>query len=142
MDIAAHPMVERTKPVDVVRAAYAAHAAGDLQRVFELLAPDIEIVQTSALPWGGRHAGHDGARRFFATLAAWTAASPTPERYVEAGEDVVAIGRLTGHARRSGRPIDLDVVHVWSVREDRIVRFAAYIDTPAMLHALGGVPPG
>jgi uncharacterized protein len=28
-------------------------------------------------------------------------------------------------------------VHVWELREGKVVRFNAYIDTPAMLEALG-----
>lgn len=129
-------------PLPIVRRAYAAHAAGDVASVFALLAPDVEIVQTPDLPWGGRHVGHDGARAFFGALATWTDAKPEPERFVEAGDDVVAIGRLRGHARGTGRPIDLEIVHVWTVRDARIARFAAYIDTPAMQRALGGDADG
>jgi ketosteroid isomerase-like protein len=123
--------------LDVIRRAYAAHAAGDLATVFALLHPEVEIVQTPELPWGGCHRGHDGARRFFAALAGWVDAQPRPERWFVAGEDVVACGRLVGRARRDGRPIDLEIVHVWTVRDGQAVRFAAWIDTPAMRRALG-----
>ncbi len=127
-------------PIDdaerVVARAYAAHAAGAVADVFAVLSPTIEILQTPALPWGGRHVGHDGARRFFGALAEWLDAKPEVDRFVRAGEDVVAIGNLRGRVRRNARPIDLEIVHVWTVRDGRIERFSAYIDTPAMLEAL------
>jgi ketosteroid isomerase-like protein len=57
--------------------------------------------------------------------------------YIPAGNDVAVVGKLRGTARASGKRIDLDIVHVWTVRDGRLLRFAAYIDTPAMLEALG-----
>ncbi|MBF5046412.1 nuclear transport factor 2 family protein [Aggregicoccus sp. 17bor-14] len=122
--------------LQLIQEAYAAYARGDVAAVFSLLHPDVEIHQTPLLPWGGDHRGHAGARTFFQRLGEHTQAVPQPEQYLAAGDDVVAVGRLRGRARASGRPIDLAIVHVWTVREGRIVRFTAYIDTPAMLQAL------
>jgi ketosteroid isomerase-like protein len=94
-------------------------------------------LQTTELPWCGQFRGHDGARQFLATISHHTEATPEPVRIFSAGPEVVVIGRLRGKARATGRPIDLDIVHLWTVRDQQIVRFAAYIDTPAMLIALG-----
>jgi ketosteroid isomerase-like protein len=55
----------------------------------------------------------------------------------EAGEDVVVIGRLKGFAKATSSPIDLEIVHVWTIRDGLAVRFCAYIDTPEMKRALG-----
>ena len=124
-------------PLDVVRRGYAAYAERDLATIFALLDPNIELVQTPLLPWGGTHHGLDGARRFFGRIAELTDAAPEPAAFIPAGDDVVEIGRLRGRARATGRPIDLAIAHVVTVRDGRFVRFAAYIDTPAMLAALG-----
>jgi ketosteroid isomerase-like protein len=37
----------------------------------------------------------------------------------------------------SGASFDVDEVHILTVRDRRVVRFEAHIDTPAMLAALG-----
>src|SRR3954463_3729037 len=50
--------------IDVVRAIYAAMAASDLGDLFEHLDATIVITQDPALPWGGRHVGHDGFAGF------------------------------------------------------------------------------
>jgi ketosteroid isomerase-like protein len=122
--------------VDLVKSGYEAYARRDFAAVFSLFDPELEVVQTPLLPWGGTYRGTDGAREFFSRLAAEVDATPQPESYISAGDDVVAVGRLKGRAKRSGKPIDLAITHVWTVRDGRIVRFAAYIDTPAILEAL------
>jgi len=63
---------------------------------------------------------------------------PEPEIYVPAGDDVAVYGRLKGRAKTSGAAIDLPIVHVWTMQLGRATRFAAFIDTPAMLKALAG----
>ena len=124
-------------PLDVVRRGYAAYAARDLPTILALLAPDVELVQTPLLPWGGTHRGVAGAQAFFGRIAQLTDATPEPATFIPAGDDVVVVGRLRGVARATGRPIDLAFAHVVTVRAGRFARFAAFIDTPAMLGALG-----
>jgi len=126
-------------PLELIQSAYASYDRGDFAAVFALLSPDIEIVQTDLLPWGGTHHGHEGARTFFSLLGQHTEAMPKPEVFVPAGNEVAVYGRLRGTARASGKPIDLAIVHLWTVENDLITRFAAYIDTPAMLEALSPI---
>ena len=118
--------------VDLVRRGYEAYAERDLFTILSLFDPEIEIVQTPDLPWGGHHRGLSGLKEFLSKLSAEVDALPAPEYYVPAGDDVAVVGRLRGRTRRSGKEIDIAIVHVWTVRDGRIVRFAAYIDTPAM----------
>jgi ketosteroid isomerase-like protein len=58
------------------------------------------------------------------------------ERFVEAGDQIVQIGRTRGQARATGRTFDVPEVHVWTMRHGKVVRFEAYVDHPAMLAAL------
>ena len=53
--------------IEVVRAVYAAMAERDFDRLFELVDPACVITQDPALPWGGRHVGHDGLATFALT---------------------------------------------------------------------------
>ncbi|HJQ30665.1 MAG TPA: nuclear transport factor 2 family protein [Pyrinomonadaceae bacterium] len=124
--------------VELIRRGYEAYARRDFAAVFALLHPEVEIYQTDSLPWGGTYRGHEQAREFFRRLSEQTEGGPEPAEFLAAGDDVVATGRLRGRVRANGRPFDLAIAHLWTVREGKIVRFAAYIDTPAMLAALGG----
>jgi len=122
--------------LDLVKGIYAAYARRDFAAFFALLDPDVEIRQTRQLPWGGEYRGHDEARDLFRSVAELTETTPEPEEYVESGETVVAIGRLRGRAKRTSHPIDVRIVHAWTLRDGKVVRYDAYMDAPAMLAAL------
>lgn len=122
--------------VELVRRGYEAYARGDFAAVFALLDSEVEIYQTSLLPWGGTYRGHEEARAFFRKLNELTEGRPEPTEFISAGDDVVATGRLRGRVRANGSEYDLAIVHLWTVREGLVKRFAAYIETPGMLSAL------
>lgn len=124
-------------PEEIVREGYTRYGQRDVAGVFELLTDQILITQTTELPWGDEFHGHDGARRLFGLLNQYTEATPEPLEYVAAGDDVAVIGRLKGSVRANGQAIDLAIVHVWTVPDGKITKFAAYIDTPGMLKQLG-----
>ena len=46
--------------IELVREVYTAICARDVGRRFELIDPTFVVTQDPALPWGGRHVGHDG----------------------------------------------------------------------------------
>ena len=60
------------------------------------------------------------------------------EQLIPAGESVVAVGRSRGKVRANGNVFDIPVVHVWTLRDKRVVKFESYVDTPTMLAALEG----
>jgi uncharacterized protein len=88
------------------------------------------------LPWGGRYAGHDGTAKFFTTLLSHTDSRVVIGTLFAAGDDVVQVGRTQGKTVGAGVAFDVDEVHIWHLRNGRVVGYDAYIDTPAMLKAL------
>ena len=121
---------------EVVRQVYEAFKRRDIPAVMNVLAPDVEIVQSSEIPWGGTYNGHDGALQFFATLTQAITSAVVLERLVDAGDHVVAIGRTQGTVNATGNRFDVQVAHVWAFKEGRVARIAFYIDNPTMLAAL------
>lgn len=115
---------------------YDAFRSRDLPTIFGLLAPDVEIHQASEIPWGGTYHGHEGAAAFFAKLVATITSSVTLERFVDAGDHVVAIGRTRGTVNATGKAFDVPIAHVWTVRDGLVRRVEYYIDDPTMLAAL------
>jgi ketosteroid isomerase-like protein len=123
--------------IELIQSVYDAYHRRDFAYVFARIAPDLEIIQTTELPWGGVHKGPDGAQKFFAKIAEHVDALPTPELFIPAGDDVAVVGRLRGTAKKTGSFIDIPIVHVWTIRDGKFARFQAWIDTPAMREALG-----
>jgi hypothetical protein len=96
----------------------------------------VEFRQTQLLPWGGCFRGHDGAREFFERLRNAIESAVTVERFIEAGDHVAVTGRTRGHTRSGRSAFEVAIAHVWTVRDGRVSRFEAYIETPAMPAAL------
>jgi ketosteroid isomerase-like protein len=115
---------------------YDAFKTRDMDVIQEIFAPDIAIWQSPELPWGGDHHGHDGAFTFFLTLLEHIESRVTTESLFAAGDHVVQTGRTRGKVRANGAPFDIPEVHVWELRDGKVVRYQVYIDTPAMLAAL------
>lgn len=123
-------------PAQVVEALYESFRQKDMAKVFGLLAPDVELVQSAELPWGGHYRGHEGAREFFGRLTSHVQSSVTIERMISAGDDVVAIGWTQGNVNVTGAAFRVPVAHLWQVRNGKAVRAQFCIDHPTMLPAL------
>jgi ketosteroid isomerase-like protein len=123
--------------IALVRRIYEAFATRDTDVIQELFALDVRISQSAELPWGGEYEGHDGAFTFFLKLLENIESQVTTESLYAAGDHVVQTGRTRGKVLANGATFDIPEVHVWELRDGRVVRYQVYIDTPAMLDALG-----
>jgi ketosteroid isomerase-like protein len=125
-----------TTNLDVVRGVYTAFERSDLAGVLAMLEAEVEVYQSGEVPWGGRYRGHAQVQEFFMKLAAAVESRVSTERFMEAGDQIVQIGRTRGQARATGRTFDVPEVHIWTVRHGKVVRFEAYVDHPVMLAAI------
>ncbi len=131
-DAATHPNVA------LVRRLYDAFAVVDLDAILEIVGPEVHISQTDELPWGGEFDGYEGLATFFSRLRASITSVVTPTAIYAAGpEHVVQMGRTAGTVNDTDVPFAVDEMHLLTVRDGKIVRFEAFIDTPAMRSALG-----
>ncbi len=127
------------RPVEIVQRSYEAFARKDLDGVMGDMAPDIRWEQAQGLPHGGVYHGLDEVRRnIFEPLDAewWAEFSADPDEFLDAGDDVVVLGRYRGLAKGTGRRLDVPFVHVWTLREGRAVRFRQFLDTAGWVAAL------
>jgi ketosteroid isomerase-like protein len=125
------------RDIERIAELYASFQKRDLETILELSSPEITIVQSTELPWGGEYHGHEGLKKFLAALAQHLDTRVEIERLIDAGDHVVAVGRTVGKARATQLEYDVPIVHVWTVEAGLITRFEAYIDNATMLAALG-----
>ena len=125
----------------VVQDLYAAFERRDVGAVLRGFDGDIELTQTTQLPWGGTYRGTLRAASFFQKLSACIDATVTAEELIEAGDTVVAIVRTRGRVRNNDVRFDVRAVHVWRVSAGKAVAIQFYVDTPA-LAALEQAPTG
>ena len=127
--------------ITVVRGFYETLLRGDLEGILDLLDPQVEWRAPESLPWGGGFHGHDGFREFFGELFGQPVDSRREIReYLSAGDRVVVLLGLFG--RRKGHEAEIEVpeVHIWTVRNGKILGLEAYFDTAMFLGALE-IPP-
>ncbi len=122
----------------IVASIYAAFARGDLLAVSALFDPRAQARQSPLLPWGGAYQGVQGIMRHVGKLLEHLDWRVEVDEYIEAGDHVVAIGASRGIVRASGKEFKVRLVHVWLLKDGKVVRFESYIDTPKMLQALKG----
>jgi ketosteroid isomerase-like protein len=122
--------------VQIISSLYQAFSRRDIQALLPLLDPQIEVRQTTLLPWGGTYQGYQGIMSFAARLLEHVDSQVEPEEFVEADDRVLAIGYTKGRVKANGKEFNVRIVHVWTLKDGKAVRFEAYIDTPKMLQAL------
>ena len=106
--------------VSIVRRSYDAFSRGDMDAVVADMHDQIEWQQAQGLPHGGTYHGLDEVRRnVFDPLDRdwWSEFSAEPDELLDAGDEVVVLGRYRGVAKRTSRRLDVPFVHVWSLRD-------------------------
>ncbi len=125
--------------IDLVRRSYEAFARDDLEGVLADMDPEIEWHQAQGLPHGGFYRGVDEVRRnIFDPLDEewWDEFTADPDEFLDAGGEIVVLGRYRGVAKETGKRLDVPFVHVWTVRDGRAVRFRQFLDTAGWVAAL------
>ena len=126
-----------TNNIDIVRGIYAALAGQDFAALVNVADPDVVISQTDALPWGGEFHGRTGLQEFLAHLLHHVSSTVEVHSSFVSGSQVVVVGDTIGETRMTGTPFKARVVHIWSLRAGKVIRFEPHIDTSEMLRALG-----
>jgi len=125
--------------VGLVERSYIAFERDDLDAVLADMHPDIEWHQAQGLPHGGLYHGVDEVRKnIFEPLdeAWWSEFSATPDEFLDAGSEIVVLGRYRGVAKETGKRLDVPFVHIWTVEDGRAVRFRQFLDTAGWVEAL------
>jgi uncharacterized protein len=126
-------------PVDIVKRSYDAFARGDMDGVLGDMHQDIVWEQAQGLPHGGVYHGLGEVKsNVFDPLDAewWDEFSAVPAEFLEAGEQVVVLGRYRGVAKGTGTVLDVPFVHVWTLEDEKAVRFRQFLDTAGWVAAL------
>ena len=129
--------------LEIVQAAYAALGSGDIDAFVAAMAPDIDWneAENNTLADGNPYTGPQAVMEgVFARLAEqYEDFGVQPERWVADGDQVVMCGRYSGRAKATGKPINPQIVHWWTVRDGKLAAFQQYVDTLALARILGEI---
>jgi uncharacterized protein len=123
--------------VEVVKAAYARASRGDFDGLLAHFHPEVEWVEDPHLP-GAIRRGHAEVKRYFESMPRhWEELRFEPERFVDYGDEVLALARVTTHPRRGGPEIDRPFDAIFTVRDGMIVRARLFSSRHDALDAAG-----
>ena len=145
------PMPYGLSPEEIewVREGYRMFREGD-PAFMERYAPDARFSFPTTLPAGGTYKGPFEAMEYFTTIGElFEGASPTPEEFLRIEDRLIVFGTFQGRSRQTGEEIALRFMHSLrmsgegaTLTEQKIVSFELFMDTAAVLRALGRSAPG
>ncbi len=118
--------------VDLVKKFYSSFKAKDKQTYLQLCDDDIEWKVLEGMPYGGAtYIGKTAVfekyfRQLFSNFEEFHA---MPEEFLDAGEAVVVLGKYQMVAKKSKDTFTSPFAHVYTIKNEKIVRFRQYADT-------------
>ncbi len=125
--------------VSTMQSVYEAFNRGDITAVLTALDPQIEWHEPGGgrAPKGTYRSPESVANDVFSTIPQnFEEFRAEPDRFIDAGDHVVAVGRFGGKAK-GGRTLDAAFAHVWAMRGGKALSFHNYVDAAAWAQGWG-----
>ncbi len=131
--------------VDTVKRIYQFFGAGEIPRILDSLAPEVEWEYGAVdhgIPWYVPRRGRAEVAKFFAALSLLEIKTFAPQAFLS-GEDKVAVTvELHARVKATGRAIRELEMHLWTFGADgKVARFKHLSDTHQHYLAWRGLPP-
>jgi ketosteroid isomerase-like protein len=124
--------------VEIVRSFSAALQRGDVARALSVLDVDVAWHDQAAIPGADVHRGREAVSRHLEQwFDAWKEIDYTTEELLDRGDRVLVVVRRRGTGKGSGVVVTDQVIHVYTVRSDKIVRFEGFSEKAEALKAVG-----
>ncbi len=130
-------MSEQTN-VDVVQRNYEAVGRGDIPAVLDLLTDDVEWTMQgpSEIPFTGTRRGREAVGEFFSVLGENLEFEHfEPREFIAQGDTVVVLGYERSLIKPTGRTIEHEWAHVYTLRDGKIAKARFIEDTAAYVVA-------
>ena len=122
----------------VVQQAYSNFKTGNIQALLDQLSDNVtwQLPEIEGVPLAGKRTGRDGVGDFFATLARdQEVLEFEPREAVAQGDKVVSLGDYKWRVKETGREFETDFVHVFTIRDGKIVAFREHFDSAVVAAA-------
>ena len=124
--------------VEVVHQGYEHFNSGDLDWVLAHLDPEIVWEDAKQMPDARVYRGLDQVRSFLRSFERhWEEIRFELEEVREVEGAVLASVRLVGRGKASGAEVDARVVHVWEMRDLKVLRIRTFFDHEEAASAAG-----
>ena len=116
---------------DVIKGLYEAFSRGDIPAVLGTLDENMEWIEADGFPYGGTYVGPQAILEgvFMKLGSEWEGWTAYPEKIIDGGDEVVALGTYKGKYLATGKSISVPYAHAWTLKDGKAVRFQQYTDT-------------
>ncbi len=128
--------------VELLRGLYDAFGQGNVPGVLGSMDPSIQWhlaegnpYMPSGEPWVGPDAVLNNL--FVKLVEEWDGFTVHPQTFHDAGKIVVVEARYTGTHKATGKDIDAQVCHVWTVENGKVSKFQQYVNTAHLQDVMG-----
>lgn len=132
-------MTEQEENMGIIKQLYDAFKRRDISSLLDMFSDDAILhgpAPAGVLPWGGVHKGRRGAAEFTAVGESLEPQQFELRDFIAQGNKVAVLGYQKGQAKPTGRPYEIEFVHLWSIRDGKFTEFRVFNDTAALVEAL------
>jgi hypothetical protein len=124
--------------VDLIKSIYQAFQQGDLDRVLELLDPQVAWTEAEGITEGGIFIGREAVLKevFLKIAAEWDNFQADVDEWIDAGDIVISLGYDSGIYKATGKSMRAATASFWTLKNGKVVKFVQYIDTLKVFQAL------
>jgi ketosteroid isomerase-like protein len=118
--------------LEIIRRGYEAFGHGDIETLLSLFDEQIEWITPgpSDLSTAGRRTGRQQVAEFFTTINdLFEILRFEPKDFIAQGDRVVVLGEESSRVRATGKVLDGQWAHTFTVQNGKVVRFQEYLDT-------------
>lgn len=135
-------MTGKSANIALIEAAYGDFARGDIAALTGRMSPAMEWREAENFPYadGNPYVGPDAiVQGVFARIGGeWDGFTVVVGELLDAGDRVVMFGRYQGRCKTTGKPIDAQVVHLWTIAHGKLTAFQQVADTWQVVEAMRG----
>jgi ketosteroid isomerase-like protein len=127
--------------VAIIKSVYEAFASGNVAGVLGVMSPEIVWHEAENFPYAdcNPYRGPEAvaAGVFARCIGEWKGFAVRMVDLIDGGDRVIALGRYNGEYKATGRRMNPQAVHVWTLKDGKAVAFQQYIDTLDVARATG-----
>jgi len=128
--------------VALVKSLYAAFGKGEIATIVGAVTPDVDWVtvgRDSDFPTLGPRKGQGGVQEFFNLVGANLKFSEfAPKEFYAVGDKVFVLGSYAMTVVKTGKPMQSDWVHIFTIADGKVRAFREFLDTARAAEAFRG----
>lgn len=125
--------------LDIIKSTYEGKSSEENgKNLAKYVAENISWTEAKGFPYAGTYIGLENiTKNVFSRLGSeWIGYKFTPEDYVASENKVVAYGTYSGIYKKTNKPFEARVAHVWKLKNGKIISFEQIVDSKPVDEAL------